>query len=147
MNKKITLKQSEDAVKIAKNLGIEVMASFIFGYPQETPAEMDKTIDFSIKLDPDYAQYSILTPFPGTPIYQKLEKKGLIEKDWEKYTVLEPVIKYEKLGLSRELVKRKLFEAYFKFYRRLSYYIKHPHMIKTVIKTLLKSITKNPVSG
>ncbi|MGB9844224.1 B12-binding domain-containing radical SAM protein [Methanothermobacter tenebrarum] len=141
MNKKITLKQSEDAVKIAKDLEIEVMASFMFGYPGETPAEMDKTIDFSIKLDPDYAQYSILTPFPGTPIYYKLEKRGLIEKDWEKYTVLEPVIKYEKLGLSREIVKRKLLEAYFKFYRRLSYYIKHPHMIKVVLKTLLKSLT------
>ncbi|WP_455240619.1 B12-binding domain-containing radical SAM protein [Methanothermobacter tenebrarum] len=141
MNKKITLKQSEDAVKIAKDLEIEVMASFMFGYPGETPAEMDKTIDFSIKLDPDYAQYSILTPFPGTPIYYKVEKRGLIEKDWEKYTVLEPVIKYEKLGLSREIVKRKLLEAYFKFYRRLSYYIKHPHMIKVVLKTLLKSLT------
>jgi len=120
MNKKITLRQSEDAVKIAKDLGIEVMASFMFGYPGETPAEMDKTIDFSIKLDPDYAQYSILTPFPGTHIYQKLEKKGLIEKDWEKYTVLDPVIKYERFGLSRKIVKKKLFEAYFKFYRRLS---------------------------
>jgi len=141
MNKKITLRQSEDAVKIAKDLGIKVMASFMFGYPEETPAEMDKTIDFSIKLDPDYAQYSILTPFPGTPIYQKLEKKGLIEKDWEKYTVLDPVIKYERLGLSRKIVKRKLFEAYFKFYRRLSYYIKHPHMIKVVLKTVLKSLT------
>ncbi|MBC7118869.1 MAG: B12-binding domain-containing radical SAM protein [Methanobacteriaceae archaeon] len=141
MNKKITLRQSEDAVKIAKDLGIEVMASFIFGYPGETPAEMDKTIDFSIKLDPDYAQYSILTPFPGTPIYQKLEKKGLIEKDWEKYTVLDPVIKYERFGLSRKIVKKKLLEAYFKFYRRLSYYIKHPHMIKVVLKTLLKSLT------
>ncbi|MGD9626886.1 MAG: radical SAM protein [Methanobacteriales archaeon] len=141
MNKKITLRQSEDAVKIAKDLGIEVMASFMFGYPGETPAEMDKTIDFSIKLDPDYAQYSILTPFPGTPIYQKLEKKGLIEKDWEKYTVLDPVIKYERFGLSRKIVKRKLFEAYFKFYRRLSYYIKHPHMIKVVLKTVLKSLT------
>jgi len=141
MKKKITLKQSEDAVKIAKDLGIEVMASFMFGYPGEAPAEMDKTIDFSIKLDPDYAQYSILTPFPGTPIYQKLEKKGLIEKDWEKYTVLDPVIKYEKLGLSRKIVKRKLAEAYFKFYRRLSYYIKHPHMIKVVLNTLLKSLT------
>jgi len=141
MNKKITLRQSEDAVKIAKDLGIKVMASFMFGYPGETPAEMDKTIDFSIKLDPDYAQYSILTPFPGTPIYQKLEKKGLIEKDWEKYTVLDPVIKYERLGLSRKIVKRKLFEAYFKFYRRLSYYIKHPHMIKVVLKTVLKSLT------
>ncbi|HIH61265.1 MAG TPA: B12-binding domain-containing radical SAM protein [Methanobacteriales archaeon] len=141
MNKKITLRQSEDAVKIAKDLGIEVMASFMFGYPGETPAEMDKTIDFSIKLDPDYAQYSILTPFPGTPIYQKLEKKGLIEKDWEKYTVLDLVIKYERFGLSRKIVKRKLFEAYFKFYRRLSYYIKHPHMIKVVLKTVLKSLT------
>jgi anaerobic magnesium-protoporphyrin IX monomethyl ester cyclase len=55
---------------------------------------MNKTIDFSIKLDPDYSQYSILTPFPGTPIYNELLDKQLIDNDdWDEYTVLKPVLK------------------------------------------------------
>ncbi len=92
MEKGITLKQAEDAVKAAKDVGVDVVTSFILGYPGEKPSEMDRTIDFSIKLDPDYSQYSI-----------------------------QPVIKYEKLGLSRETVMRKLVKAYIRFYSRPSY--------------------------
>jgi len=51
MKKDITLQQAKDAVKAAKSVGVDVIASFILGYPGETPEEMDKTIDFSIKLD------------------------------------------------------------------------------------------------
>ncbi|MGE0065438.1 MAG: radical SAM protein [Methanobacteriales archaeon] len=139
MKKGITLQQAKDAVKTAKNVGIDVIASFILGYPGETPEEMDKTIDFSIKLDPDYSQYSILTPFPGTPIYYKLKKDGLLEEDWDKYTVIHPVIKYEKLGLSKELVKRKLVKAYLKFYSRPSYLLRHTHMIKVFLETFYRT--------
>jgi len=70
---------------------------------------MDQTINFSIKLDPDYSQFSILTPFPGTPVFYELKQKELLDtEDWSKYTVLDSVIKYEKLGLSRQMVERKL---------------------------------------
>ena len=87
MKKGITLKQAEDAVKSAKNVDLEVLTSFILGYPGETEKDMDKTIDFSTKLDSDYSQYSILTPFPGTPIYNELKEKDLIDNDdWDEYT-------------------------------------------------------------
>lgn len=139
MKKGITLKQIKDAVKVAKNLNLQTVTSFMFGYPGETLDEMNKTIDFSIKLDPDYCQYSILTPFPGTPIYYKLKRKGLINENWEEYTVLNPVIKYEKLGLSKKLVKKILEKAYVKFYARPSYLIKHPWMFKVFIETTFRT--------
>ncbi|MGZ7135121.1 MAG: B12-binding domain-containing radical SAM protein, partial [Methanobacterium sp.] len=91
MKKGITLKNAGDAVKSAKNVGLEVLTSFILGYPGETEKDMNKTIDFSTKLDPDYCQYSILTPFPGTPIYNELLEKDLIDNnDWDEYNVLKP---------------------------------------------------------
>jgi len=46
MKKGITLKQAENAVKAAKDVGVEVLTSFILGFPGETQEEMDKTIDF-----------------------------------------------------------------------------------------------------
>jgi anaerobic magnesium-protoporphyrin IX monomethyl ester cyclase len=139
MKKGITVKQAEDAVRVTKKLGVDVITSFILGYPGEKPAEMDRTIDFSIKLDPDYSQYSILTPFPGTPIYAELKSQGLIEDDWENYTVIKPVIKYEKLGLSRELIQKKLVKAYLKFYSRPRYLIKHSYMIRVFFETLYRT--------
>ncbi|MGZ7096269.1 MAG: B12-binding domain-containing radical SAM protein [Methanobacterium sp.] len=140
MGKGITLKHAEDAIKAAKDVDVDVMGSFILGYPGETSEEMDQTIDFAIKLDPDYSQFSILTPFPGTPLYYELKEKGLLEtEDWNKYTVLDSVIKYDKIGLSSKLVERKLAKSYLKFYLRPKYLIKHRSMFKLLIGTLFRS--------
>lgn len=148
MRKGITLKQAESAVKSAKKAGLKVLTSFILGYPGETAQDLEETIDFSIKLDPDYSQYSILTPFPGTPIYQDLKEKGLIDtEDWKEYTVMKPVLKYEKLGLSQKMVERKLTQAYLRFYARPRYLLKHRHMLKVIVKTLLRSFVLPKLRG
>lgn len=148
MKKGITLKQAEDAVKSAKNAGLEVLTSFILGFPGETREEMDKTIDFSIKLNADYSQYSILTPFPGTPIYRELKKKKLIDtENWNKYTVLKSVIKYEELGLSKKLVQRKLTQAYLKFYSRPKYLLQHRYMFKVMLDTIYRSFILPKIKG
>ena len=148
MGKGITLKQAEDAIKAAKKVDINVLGSFILGYPGETAQEMDQTIDFSIKLDPDYSQFSILTPFPGTPIYYELKQKGLLgTEDWSKYTVLDSVVNYEKLGLTKKLVERKLSKAYLKFYTRPKYLFKHRGMFKVLVGTLFKSYIIPKLNG
>jgi radical SAM superfamily enzyme YgiQ (UPF0313 family) len=140
MNKRITLSQAEKAVNNAKKVGVSTLASFILGYPGETINEMEMTIRFSIKLDPDYVQYSILTPYPGTPIYYELKSKGLIAtEDWDKYTVLDPVIEYEKIGLSKNIVSKMLREAYLRFYLRPKYLLKRPTMLKALIYTMLNT--------
>ena len=148
MKKGITLNQAETAVRSAKDTGIEVLTSFILGFPGETREEIDKTIDFSIKLNADYSQYSILTPFPGTPVYYDLKKKKLIDtENWNKYTVMKSVIKYEDLGLSKKIVERKLAQAYLKFYSRPKYLLKHRHMIKVIIDTILRSFIIPKIKG
>jgi len=148
MKKGITLKQAETAVKSAKDVGIEVLTSFILGFPGETREEIDKTIDFSIKLNPDYSQYSILTPFPGTPVYYDLKEKKLIDtENWNKYTVMKSVIKYEDLGLSKKMVEGKLAQAYIRFYSRPKYLLKHRHMIKVIIDTILRSFIIPKIKG
>ncbi|MCE5215093.1 MAG: B12-binding domain-containing radical SAM protein [Methanobacterium sp.] len=148
MKKGITLKQAEEAVKSAKEVGLEVLTSFILGFPGETLEEINKTINFSIKLNADYSQYSILTPFPGTPIYYELKRKKLIEtENWNKYTVLKSVIKYEELGLSKKLVQRKLAQAYFKFYSRPKYLLKHRYMFKILVETILRAFILPQLNG
>ena len=148
MKKGITLKQAEEAVKAAKEVGVEILTSFILGFPGETSKEIDKTIDFSIKLNADYSQFSILTPFPGTPIYHELKEKDLIDTEkWDQYTVLKSVIKYEKLGLSKKMVERKLAKAYFKFYTRPKYLLKHRYMFKVIMGIVLRSFILPKIKG
>lgn len=140
MNKRITLSQVEKAINETKNVGVNTLASFILGYPGETIDDMITTIKFSIKLDPDYAQFSILTPYPGTPIYYELKQKGLIAtEDWDKYTVLDPVIEYEKIGLSKSIVSKMLREAYLRFYLRPKYLFKKITMLKALIYTMINT--------
>ncbi|MEM3498882.1 MAG: radical SAM protein, partial [Conexivisphaerales archaeon] len=140
MQKGIKLEQAISAVNLAKKYKVGVLCSFIIGYPGETPEEMDQTIKFSVKLNSDYAQFSILTPFPGTPIYYDLDKKGLIAtKDWSLYTVLHPLIKYEAFGYSANLVTRKLTDAYRVFYLRLGYLAKRRYMLPLIIRTIRRS--------
>src|SRR5664280_1895149 len=148
MKKGITLKNVEDAVRVAKDVNLNVLTSFILGYPGENEDDMDKTIDFSTKLDSDYCQYSILTPFPGTPIYDDLIEKNLIDNDeWNKYTVLKPILKYSEIGLSKKMVERKLAKAYLKFYTRPRYLLKHRYMVKVMLQTVLRSFILPKLTG
>jgi anaerobic magnesium-protoporphyrin IX monomethyl ester cyclase len=148
MKKGITLKNVEDAVGAAKDVNLDVLTSFILGYPGETEEDMNKTIDFSTKLDSDYCQYSILTPFPGTPIYNDLIEKNLIDNDeWNKYTVLKPILKYSEIGLSKKMVERKLAKAYLKFYTRPRYLLKHRYMMKVMLQTVMRSFILPKLTG
>ena len=148
MKKGITLKNVEDAVSMAKDVNLEVLTSFILGYPGETEEDMNTTIDFSTKLNSDYCQYSILTPFPGTPIYKDLLEKNLIDnEEWDRYTVLKPILKYSEIGLNKNMVERKLAKAYLKFYTRPKYLLKHRHMIKVMLQTVFRSFIIPKLTG
>lgn len=137
MGKGTTLAQAHDAVRTAKDLNVRVLGSFILGYPGETLKEMDETIRLSIKLGVDYAQFSLLTPYPGTPIFEHLRSQGLIStQDYDNFTAGDPVIDYDRLGVGRKAVSRKLAMAYFRFYMRPSYLLKHPYVLSMIPRAI-----------
>jgi len=66
--------------------GIAVKGNFMFGLDGDHPDIFDKTIDAINDWDLDLVDFSILTPFPGTPLFDYLEKeKRIITRDWSKY--------------------------------------------------------------
>jgi len=117
IGKRITIEQAKEAVKIIKDAGIQVLGSFIIGFIQDTKETIKETIKFAKSLNLDYAEFSILTPYPGTPIYEYVEKNNLLlTKDWSKYTATEPIIKID--GIPEKQLKRFFKEAYIDFYLR-----------------------------
>lgn len=86
IRKGITLGQIRTAVATAKQVGIRVFTPFLFGLPGETFAEGLETIRFACELDPDVANFHSLTPFPGTELYDNIEKYGTISEDLADYT-------------------------------------------------------------
>lgn len=84
--KGLDLQKVREIVKKTKDMGIFIHLTFTFGLPGETKESIDKTIELAKELDPDSLQFSIITPFPGSLLYQELEQKGhLISKNWEEY--------------------------------------------------------------
>ena len=55
---------------------IETMASFIFGDIKETKDMMLETIRYAKKLNPGSAQFTILTPYPGTRLYNEIKRQA-----------------------------------------------------------------------
>jgi radical SAM superfamily enzyme YgiQ (UPF0313 family) len=89
INKKITVEEAERAVKIIKKAGIPVAADFILGHPGETLETIKKTVNLAVKLNTNRISVGIMTPYPGTKIYE-MAKRGeggyrLLTKDWSKY--------------------------------------------------------------
>ncbi len=81
LKKGTTLEMIRRDVRWAKQIGIQVSTPFIFGAPDETFEDGLKTIDFAVKLDADFANFHSLTPFPGTALYDNLEKYGSVSEN------------------------------------------------------------------
>lgn len=76
------------AVKNIHRYGMVVIGCFMFGFDTDTLEVFEKTLTIITELEIDVADFSILTPFPGTPLYKKLETEGrILTKDWKYYNM------------------------------------------------------------
>ena len=81
MKKGISTNQTVKTVALVRELGLEPVPNVLLGFPGETKETAWKTIKFAEKLSPDnIAFFNIATPLPGTPLYDKVKKKGWLNK-------------------------------------------------------------------
>jgi len=74
------------AVKRVHAHGIAVQAGIVFGFDNDTPAIFEDTVDFLKETGVQNATFNILTPFPGTPLFRRLDAQGrILTRDWQKY--------------------------------------------------------------
>jgi anaerobic magnesium-protoporphyrin IX monomethyl ester cyclase len=84
--KGITLEQSARAIRATRKAGIPSMAYFILGLPGETEETVRETIRFAKRIAPDYANFHIATPFPGTELYDQAVANGWLRAtDWSEF--------------------------------------------------------------
>ncbi|MFQ5865142.1 MAG: B12-binding domain-containing radical SAM protein [bacterium] len=106
---------SEQAVSLLREHGIDAYGGFMIGEPSETAKEIKETIDYAKYINPATAQFSILTPYPGTEVWNQL-KDRLITHEWDKFDGLHAVYHGDHLKASEiEALCRK---AYIYFYLR-----------------------------
>jgi radical SAM superfamily enzyme YgiQ (UPF0313 family) len=82
------VKEYPTAIKKVKEHGMMVTGLFMFGFDTDTLDVFDKTYQTVCQWDLDCAQFNILTPYPGTNVYEEFERQGrILTKDWSKYDV------------------------------------------------------------
>jgi len=121
-----SMEYMKQVAKWTKDAGIEVRGSFMIALPGENPKLAEQTIQDAIKLDPEYAQFSITTPYPGTALYNEIKngKWGkLTTEDFSEFQGWNVVFLPEGYKNKEEVLEmsRKAFKA---FYMRPSYIIK-----------------------
>jgi anaerobic magnesium-protoporphyrin IX monomethyl ester cyclase len=113
--KGITPEEAKTAVKLLKENGIFAHAMFIIGGRKDTVKSISSLIEFANELDPDFGMFGILTPFPGTEIFEEARQNGWIEDfNWSHYDMIHAIMPTERL--SRAEVQEELYECYRSFY-------------------------------
>ena len=113
--KKTAVESAFKAVEILKKYKIDVWGSFIIGAFNETKEMIKETIQFAKKLNPHIAQFSILVPYPGSQLYEKVKDK-IITKNWEAFWGGAPVMKLAKV--SPQEMRSWIIKAHASFYLR-----------------------------
>jgi anaerobic magnesium-protoporphyrin IX monomethyl ester cyclase len=114
--KGITPEQVENAVKVTHKVGLKAKGFIMFGNPLETKETIKNTIDFIKRIKLDDVSISFFTPFPGTAIYNEVEKYGKFEKDWAKMSCFDIV--FIPNGLNEAELRKAAKNAYRQFYFR-----------------------------
>ncbi|MEW6265011.1 MAG: radical SAM protein [Thermodesulfobacteriota bacterium] len=84
INKNLELDRVRQVVRLARRAGLDVRCSFMFGNQNETPATMQRTLDFAQSLKLDFASLNIATPYPGTGLRAwAIENGYLANPDYE----------------------------------------------------------------
>ncbi len=109
-------------IKFLEKLGIKVKAMYIIGMPSDTEETYKATLNFSKKINSTYAQFSVFTPYPGTPIFKEYENI-ITKRKLESFTQWDLVFKNP--NFTEKKVKELLSYSYLSYYLRLNWIIKY----------------------
>jgi radical SAM superfamily enzyme YgiQ (UPF0313 family) len=126
MVKRLERQKIQTAFANMRAAGIKSFAFFIYGYPGETVQTMDQTTRYAIELDPDFANFYPAVPYPGTALYEKCVREGLLhpeDADWSKMEYSYYLLRGG--GLDERLVMESINRAKRRFFLRPAYMVRH----------------------
>lgn len=104
----------ERAVALLHEHGIEVNGSFVFGFDHDGADVFDRTLEFIVRHRLECATFHILTPYPGTPLFEELDRQGrILTRDWDRYDTAHAVFQPARMSPAQ------LEEGYRRVYREL----------------------------
>jgi radical SAM superfamily enzyme YgiQ (UPF0313 family) len=103
-------------VRRLHDLGVMVNGSFVFGSDEDDASAFDRTVDWAVEQGLETATFHILTPYPGTSLFQRMEAaQRLLHRDWDLYDTRHTVFRHPRL--TPEQLEAGYWGAYERFYR------------------------------
>lgn len=142
LNKGTKVEQIRKAFELTRKSGIKPMAYFVLGIPVETYEDEIRTIEFAKEIMPAYAQFSVLSPTPGTRLYDDAVKMGWyrevdaqnpMDKDLKRPAIINENWDEEKLN-------RILKEAHRRFYLSFGYILERLKEIRSLKEFINKAM-------
>jgi radical SAM superfamily enzyme YgiQ (UPF0313 family) len=125
LKKGITIEMAKKAFRLARKHKIQTLGYFMLGSPTETKAEILETIRVAKKLDPDFAHFTITTPYPATALYAMGLTQGILPSDYWKKFAKNPTREFTPLFweeiLNKDQLNELMRQAYRSFYLRPAY--------------------------
>lgn len=104
------------AVRRLHDLGVMVNGSFVFGMDGDDESVFERTVGWAVEQGIETATFHILTPYPGTALYQRMADQGrLLHQDWDLYDTRHTV--FRPARLSPQALEEGYWRAYRDFYR------------------------------
>jgi anaerobic magnesium-protoporphyrin IX monomethyl ester cyclase len=141
VKKGITLEQVRRCFRLARKAGIETTAFFMIGFPEDTDKTIKETLDFSAEINADITKFTIVTPIPGSEMYEKLQEGNMLfAESWNDYRFHDkPIFRHKNLSPEEILIWYK--KAYRSAYLRPRALLNMLKMVRNplVLRRTLKS--------
>lgn len=131
------LSANDDAIKKVREYGIVFHASMVFGFDEEDKSIFEDTLEFLMRNKIATVSFNVLTPYPGTKIYDRFKKEGrLLTEDWKYYDHSTVVFKPKNMTpqelMEGHLWVRREFYKISSIAKRLSCALSHPLLYTTM---------------
>ncbi len=105
-----------EAIGRIHQYGVMVNGSFVYGMDNDDETVFDRTVEWAVNQGIETATFHILTPYPGTALYNRMkEEKRITTDNWDLYDTRHVV--YEPVGMSKETLEAGYWRSYKNFYR------------------------------
>lgn len=145
LKKDVNLLEIESAFRLCREVGIHTVAYFMIGTPVErSRQDVLDTIEYSIQLKPDFVMYNILTPFPGTTLYDEGMRDGVLDVEpWIEF-MKNPTEEFKAQVwdeyFTRDELRELLHYAYRRFYWRPRFVARNLLQIRNVSDLKRKAV-------
>jgi radical SAM superfamily enzyme YgiQ (UPF0313 family) len=119
--KPIPVERQEEIIAACDRLGIRVTIFYVLGLPEDSVESIRETVRYAKHLNTHAAQFFVFTPFPGTPLYERV-KGDIAVEDWERFDCYTPVIRHPRLS-AEEILRLKEW-AFVSYYYRPAWLVK-----------------------